>query len=409
MVGRIIVKERWKLDVDSGPAEHGVYKYGALWLAPTFLKEYWKVDPERGVILQKFPMQGIVWGAPWIDKDGVYGATEGGVIRKFNHKGEIVWTIRTDLGDFIAESITEAWGKYIAVQFPKGIALVDKERGEVVWSDEWSPEGRSGQEPTYDQDEKLLWVCKPISEDNLISYNEEGKVIHKITLPDYPTTYACPQIWGDYIAVICNRHIVVVDKRKGRIVWSLDLSRIRYGGKDEDALVGGPRTITPDGKLILWTIDGLYVCFDLRTGTILWRIDLMSLGYTTRDNTAYWSYGGLVATDGIAVFLGRNNLPEGNEYAYNRNRLFVIDYEVGKIVYTSDPKYKLACCCKPILAKGKVIIGTWYKDSENREFTACYYCWEIKGREERRLVDKPYEWMGGLHHGGYGEGYIELS
>ncbi|HIE19261.1 TPA: hypothetical protein EYP75_06005, partial [Candidatus Bathyarchaeota archaeon] len=53
----------WKLEVGVSPAEHGVYKDGFLYLAPTFRDEFWKVDPEKGHIVKVFKMPGHVWGA----------------------------------------------------------------------------------------------------------------------------------------------------------------------------------------------------------------------------------------------------------------------------------------------------------------------------------------------------------
>ncbi len=41
----------------------------------------------------------------------------------------------------------------------------------------------------------LLWVCKPTVERNLETYDLNGRLIHRLTLPSPPTTYACPQIW----------------------------------------------------------------------------------------------------------------------------------------------------------------------------------------------------------------------
>lgn len=79
--------DAWKLDVGVGPAEHGVYVDGYLYLAPTFRDEFWKVDPETGAILDRFRMPGHVWGAPLVDESGIYGASTGGDVIKFRHDG----------------------------------------------------------------------------------------------------------------------------------------------------------------------------------------------------------------------------------------------------------------------------------------------------------------------------------
>ena len=81
----------WKLEVGVSPAEHGVYKDGFLYLAPTFRDEFWKVVPEKGEIVKVFKMPGHVWGAPWVDDTGIYGASTGGDIIKFSPGGEALW------------------------------------------------------------------------------------------------------------------------------------------------------------------------------------------------------------------------------------------------------------------------------------------------------------------------------
>ena len=52
----------WSLEVGVGPAEHGVYRKGFLYLAPTFRDEFWMVDAESGKILKTFKMPDHVWG-----------------------------------------------------------------------------------------------------------------------------------------------------------------------------------------------------------------------------------------------------------------------------------------------------------------------------------------------------------
>jgi len=64
----VLAREVWKLKVEKGPSEHGVYKLGYLWLAPTFMNEFWKVDPDKSVVVGRFRMPGVVWGAPWVDR-----------------------------------------------------------------------------------------------------------------------------------------------------------------------------------------------------------------------------------------------------------------------------------------------------------------------------------------------------
>jgi len=69
----------------------------------------------------------------------------------------------------------------------------------------------------------------------------------------------------------------------------------------------------------------------------------------------------------------------------------------------------MACCCKPIVAKGRVIIGSWYKDSKGRTYQNFYNCWRIKlsdNRRERIVLDRDYTWLGGSHHGGYSKGCL---
>ncbi len=401
---KIEIVEKWKLSVGKSPAEHGVYKLGYLWLAPTFRNAFWKVDPENGKVVRKFVMPDNVWGAPWVEKERIIGASLGGYIRCFNQEGDILWTVNPKLGNFISESITEAWEKYVAVQFSKGVAIVRKDNGEIVWTRKWKPEGASGQEPTFDSEERLLWVCKPIQEDNLVAYKEDGDVIASFTLPDLPVNYACPQIWDKYLIVICNKYVVVIDRVRKKKLWEKYFGEVEYGGEMCNALRGGPRVITPDGKLIVWTADGVFLCFDLKTGDEIWRLDLARRGYASSKCTAIWGYAGGTAADGLFIVLGRNNLPEksGTPYDINKNRLFIISYKNGDIVSVSEPKYRMACCCKPIVAKGKVIIGSWYKDKEGKTYESFYYCWEIRSSSSIwQPLDRTYEWLGGLHHGGY--------
>jgi len=91
----------------------------------------------------------------------------------------------------------------------------------------------------------------------------------------------------------------------------------------------------------------------------------------------------------------------------DKNRLFIIDYRAGRIVYASEPIYQMACCCKPIVAKGMVIIGSWYKDSEGKTYKNIYNCWKIILTDDsRRVLDREYLWMGGMHHGGYSKGCL---
>ncbi|MCD6510655.1 MAG: hypothetical protein J7L11_09760 [Thermoprotei archaeon] len=94
--------------------------------------------------------------------------------------------------------------------------------------------------------------------------------------------------------------------------------------------------------------------------------------------------------DGIFVILGRNNIPKGTgtPYDIDRNKLFSIDYEVGEILAVMEPRYQMACCCKPIIAKGMVVICTWYKDSEDNEYPSYYYCWRVKVKEGGKPIDK---------------------
>ncbi len=399
---KLVIREAWRLPVGIGPAEHGVYKFSKLWLAATYRDSFWEVDPRTGRVICEFRMPGHVWGAPWVESDSLYGASLGGYVRRFSLEGTPLWTINPGLGDFIAESITEAWGRYLAVQFKNGIAILEKDKGRVLWRDAWTPEVAAGQEPTYDRENSLLWVCKPTRKQNLVAYAKDGDRVFSLTLPSYPTNYACPQIWSEYLVVVCSRHVAVIKRDEGALLWYKDYGTAWYGGKEVDALMGGPRTLTPDGKLIVWTANGLFQCLDVTSGESLWKVDLASLGYASSSCTAPWGYAGGVAADGIFLILGRNNLPAGSgtPYDIDKNRLLIIDYDKGIIVGSSDPIYLMACCCKPIVARGRVVIGSWFKDSKNNPYEAYYYCWEISapGREPE---DKEYEWMGGLHHGGY--------
>lgn len=406
---KLEVSKIWSLEVGVGPAEHGVYKGGFLYLAPTFRDEFWKVDPERGVILKVFKMPGHVWGAPWVDGTGIYGASTGGHIVKFSLDGKILWEINPSLGDFIAEAVTEAWGECLAVQFPKGIAILDKNEGEILWCDEWNPEAAAGQEPTFDSETNLLWVCRPTAKKGLIAYDLGGRKIHSCDLPSPPTTYACPQIWTHYLLVICRKHIVVFDRVTNRKIWSRDFSTVTYGSRVMDSLDGGPRVITCDGRVIVWSTDGVFKCLKIENGDVLWTIDFKRLGYASMECNDPWGYAGGAAADGIFVILGRNNLPEnsGSPFAINKNRLFIIDYRAGELVYVSEPIYQMACCCKPIIARGRVTIGSWYKDSEGQTYKNFYSCWRIRTVDEtRRVLDRDYLWLGGLEHGGYSRGCL---
>jgi hypothetical protein len=110
------------------------------------------------------------------------------------------------------------------------------------------------------------------------------------------------------------------------------------------------------------------------------------------------------AADGVFIILGRNNLPKGSDspFTIDKNRLFIIDYENGELVYVSRLLYQMACCCKPIIARGKVVIGSWYKDPEGKTYSNYYNCWKINALDEtRKILDRDYLWLGGLHHGGY--------
>ncbi|RLI26458.1 hypothetical protein DRO57_01065 [Candidatus Bathyarchaeota archaeon] len=405
---KFLIEELWSLDVGVGPAEHGVYKFGYLWLSPTFRNQVWKVDPATGKVLQVFSMPGKVWGAAWVDRDAVYSASDDGSVRRFTHDGEVVWSVNPGLGGFIAEAIVEAWNRYLAVQFPNGLAVLRKSDGGVVWSIEWSPIVNSGQEPTFTLDTGLLWVCKPTAEDNLEAYDLHGRRLHRFTLPSPPTTYACPQVWNNFMAVVCRDDVVVLDHVEGRVIWSRRFKPVEYGGKEFAALEGGPRVITPDGRLIVWTTDGVFHCFGMETGTALWRLDMVELGYASRDCNDPWGYAGGAAADGVLVILGRNNLPEGSgsPFEFRKNRLFLINYFDGSIAAVSKPKYQMACCCKPVVAGGRVVIGGWYEDSENRRYENRYYCWRLGPLENRRVRDVDYEWLGGYHHGGYSVGTI---
>jgi len=407
---KIDVSNSWRIEVGVGPAEHGVYVDGYLYLAPTFKSEFWKVDPETGTILYKYSMPGYVWGAPLVDRSGLYGASMGGDVVKFGSNYDIVWKVNTGLGDFIAEAVIEAWGRCLAVQYPRGIAIIDKGSGEILWIDEWVPEVPRGQEPTFDYETGILWVCRPTLESNLVAYDIDGRKIHVIDLPSPPTTYACPQIWAGYIMITCRRHIVVLDRGSGKILWVREFPKVIYGGREQDPLDGGPRTLTHDGRAVIWTTDGVFICFDIVDGEEIWQIDFKQLGYTSSECSDPWGYAGGVAIDGVFIILGRNNLPEGSgPFSIDRNRLFIIDYRSGEILYASEPVYQMACCCKPIVAKGRVIIGSWYKDSKGRTYQNFYNCWRIKlsdNRRERIVLDRDYTWLGGSHHGGYSKGCL---
>jgi len=406
---KLKAKRIWKLEVGIGPAEHGVYKNGFLYLAPTFRDEFWKVDPEKGTILKIFKMPGHVWGAPWVDETGIYGASTGGHIVKFSSEGETIWKSNPGLGDFTSEAVTEAWGGCIAVQFPKGIAIIDKEDGRILWCDEWSSEAPDGQEPTFDPETGLLWVCKPMAENGLVSYDLNGGKICSIDLPSPPTTYACPQIWTRYVLVICRRHVAVFNRKSGRKIWSRDFSIVTYGGESQDSLSGGPRVITRNGRVIVWTADGVFLCLNIANGEILWSLDFKRLGYASEECNDSWGYAGGAAVDGVFVILGRNNLPKdsGSPFAIDKNRLFIMNYMTGKLVYVSEPIYQMACCCKPIVADGRIIIGSWYKDSEGKTYQNLYHCWRIDVENEtRKILKRDYPWLGGIHHGGHSEGCL---
>lgn len=346
-------------------------------------------------MLNEFIMPGHTWGAPWVEEKSLYGASMGGYVRRFLLDGRIVWTINPGLGDFISEAITEAWRSYIAVQFRKGIALVRKDNGQVIWFFRWDPEVAAGQESTYDSENELLWVCKPLKKDNLAAYDKYGGEVYLITLPSPPTNYACPQLWEDHILIICSRHIVVINRNEGTIIWSKDYGKVMYGGEEVDSLRGGPRVITTDGRVIIWTANGIFQCLEISSGRQLWRLEFESLSYASSLCTNPWGYAGGVAIDGVFIILGRNNLPSryGTPYDICKNRLFIIDYRRGKILLTSKNIYMMACCCKPIAARGKVIIGSWFKDSEGKLYNAYYYCWRVNipGVEPE---NKDFEWMG---------------
>jgi len=406
---RLEVERVWRLEVGTGPAEHGVYKDGYIYLAPTFRDEFWKVDPEKGEVLRTFKMPGHVWGAPWVDETDVYGASTGGHIVKFRLDGNILWKANPGLGDFTSEAVTEAWDRCIAVQFPRGVALLDKSDGEVLWCDEWSPEAQAGQEPTFDPETNLLWVCKPLKKNGLVAYSLEGRKILLKDLPSPSTTYVCPQIWTGYVLVICRRHITVFDRGSGRLLWSRDFSTVTYGGKDEDSLRGGPRVITSDGKVIVWTADGTFHCVNMKNGDPLWTLDFQRLGYASKECTDPWGYAGGAAVDGVFIILGRNNLPKGSNSSFtiDKNRLFIIDYKTGELIYVSEPIYQMACCCKPIVARGRVVIGSWHKDSKEQTYSNYYNCWKVDAVDKaRKVLDRDYLWLGGLHHGGHSTGCL---
>ncbi len=211
------------------------------------------------------------------------------------------------------------------------------------------------------------------------------------------------------MAIICRRDVVVVDHLTGKIVWLKGFEPIKYGDWLPDhPLTSGPRTITPDGRLIVWSADGTIYCFSLGTGVELWRLSLINLGYASRECDDPWGYAGGAASDGVFIILGRNNLPASFNglFKITKNRLFIIDYFNGSIVAVSEPKYQMSCCCKPIVAGGRVVIGSWYKDSEGREYPARYYCWKLKGLESRILRNVDYEWLSSHNHGGYAVGVI---
>jgi len=406
---KLKINEAWKLEVGVSPAEHGVYKNGFLYLAPTFRDEFWKVDPERGCIVKVFKMPGHVWGAPWVDATGIYGASTGGDIIKFSSDGKTVWKYNPGLGDFTSEAITEAWDECIAAQFPKGVALLEKRDGEALWCDEWNPEAPNGQEPTFDPETELLWVCRPTTKNGLAAYDLSGRKVHLIDLPSPPTTYACPQIWTRYVLVICRRHVVVFDRGLGRRIWCRDFSTVTYGGEEWDSLVGGPRVITQDGRVIVWTADGVFTCLNIENGDTLWSLDFKRLSYASEECNDPWGYAGGAAVDGVFVILGRNNLPKDSNspFTIDKNRLFVIDYMTGRLIYVSEPSYQMACCCKPIVAKGKVIIGSWHEDSEKKTYRNVYNCWRITATDiSRKVLNRDYLWLGGIHHGGRSEGCL---
>jgi len=409
---RLAVSRVWRLEVGTSPAEHGVYKGGNIYLAPTFRDEFWKVEAEKGEVLATFKMPGNVWGAPWVDNTGLYGASTGGHIVKFSLDGDILWKVDLylSLGHFLSEAITEAWGKCIAVQFPKGIAVLDKNEGKVLWCDEWNPEQpQDGQEPTFDPETRLLWVCMPLKEKGLVAYDLNGKKCIIKDLPSPPPHYICPQIWSRFVLIVCKRHVTVFDRSSGKQVWVKGFSNVTYGGKNQDALEGGPRVITSDGKVIVWTADGTFYCMDITNGNILWTLDFKRLGYASIECNDLWGYAGGVAADGIFIILGRNNLPKSSDspFTIDKNRLFIINYENGELVYVSEPVYQMACCCKPIVARSKVVIGSWYKDSKEQTYSNYYNCWKINVIDEtRKVLDRDYLWLGGLHHGGYSTGCL---
>jgi len=147
----------------------------------------------------------------------------------------------------------------------------------------------------------------------------------------------------------------------------------------------------------------------MENGDVLWTLDFKRLGYASAECNDPWGYAGGAAVDGVFIILGRNNLPEssGSPFAIGRNRLFIIDYKTGKFIYVSEPIHQMACCCKPIIANGKVIIGSWYKDSERQTYNNLYSCWRIRVADEpRKVLDRDYLWLGGLHHGGYSRGCL---
>ena len=193
------------------------------------------------------------------------------------------------------------------------------------------------------------------------------------------------------------------------MIWSRDFSTVVYGDKVQDSLAGGPRVITQDGRVIVWTTDGVFTCLSIEDGGTLWTLDFKKLGYASDKCNDPWGYAGGAAVDGVFVILGRNNLPKGSDpnFAIDKNRLFMIDYRKGEIIYASEPIYQMACCCKPVVAKGKVIIGSWYEDSEGKTYSNLYNCWRISVVDEKReVLDRDYLWLGGMHHGGYSKGCL---
>lgn len=52
---QVLATEVWRLRVEKGPSEHGVYKFGYLWLAPT------------EVIFKTYPLYMVNRGGCYID------------------------------------------------------------------------------------------------------------------------------------------------------------------------------------------------------------------------------------------------------------------------------------------------------------------------------------------------------